>query len=203
MDKQEGIIKLVSGTDIFTLAFLLQWLINTVAMVILIQKVYYPSNKKEEFNFTFFVLNFVVFLLSFIMVNTLAFSSLSGAFGIAAAFTLLRFRTEQISIKDMTYLFIVLAIGIINAVMRGRYFELVALNAMILAVTYFVDNNRFLRTQNVKVIEYDNLDNIQPAKMPNLIDDLRMRTGLDIKRADVNHVDFVRQRVEVKIYYYE
>ncbi|HQQ83875.1 MAG TPA: DUF4956 domain-containing protein [Cyclobacteriaceae bacterium] len=201
--QKDQVFKLVIGNDIFSYDFLIQWLINTVAMIVLIQLVYYPRHKKREFNFTFFLLNFVVFLLSFIMVNTLVFTSISGAFGIAAAFTLLRFRTEQISIKDMTYLFIILAIGIINAIMRGRYVDLLALNVVIIGFAYVADSNWFLRTQYVKIIEYDNLDNIQPARQPILIDDLRMKTGLDIKRIDINNVDFVRKRVEVKIYYYE
>jgi len=186
---------------LFTEYFLIRLLINTVSMIILIRFIYYHIYGKRDFFFTFFLINFVVFLLAFMLEKTSAFSSISTAFGLLAAFSLLRFRTETISAKDMTYLFIIMTFGLINSIMNGTYWEIMVLDSLIIAAVYIVDGNKLMRNQKTKTVDYDGLDNIQPEKHPQLIEDLRQRTGLNIQRISIEHIDLVKSRAEIRIYY--
>lgn len=171
-------------------------------MIALIGFVYYKTYQKRDSFFTFFLLNFIVFLLAFMLDKTGGFSSIGSAFGLLAAFSLLRFRTETISLKDMTYLFIIMAIGLINSVMKGSYVEIVGLNVLIIVIVYVVDGNTIMRTQQHKTIEYYSLQKIRPEQQHELIADLRERTGLDIQKITIEHIDFVREKATIRIYFY-
>ena len=115
---------------LFSEYFLVRFLINIAAMVALIRFIYYPIYRNRELFFTFFLLNFIVFLLAFMLEKAKAFNSLGSAFGLLAAFSLLRFRTETLTAKDMTYLFIIMAVGVINSIMKGNELEIIGLNAL-------------------------------------------------------------------------
>src|SRR5258706_3596408 len=192
----------MNGKELFTEYFLFRLLINTVSMIILVRYVYFHTYHKRDSFFTFFLLNFIVFLFAFMLEKTGAFASLSSAFGLVAAFSLLRFRTETISMKDMTYLFIIMTFGLINSVMKATFIELIGLNAMIIAAVYIVDGNQIIRNQKMKTIEYPSLDNIKPDRQVQLIAELRERTGLDIRKITIEHIDFSKARVIIKVYYY-
>jgi hypothetical protein len=127
---------------------------------------------------------------------------MGSAFGLLAAFSLLRFRTETITIKDMTYLFIIMTIGLINSIMKGSYIEIVGLNSMIIATVFIIDGDRLMRNEKTKTIEYNNLDNIRPDRESVLIDELQRITGLQIKKVDIEHIDYGKSRVVIKVYYY-
>jgi len=186
---------------IFNDYFLIRLIINTGSMIIMIRLIYYHIYRKRDFFFTFFLINFIVFLLTFIIEKSNAIT-IGSAFGLLAAFSLLRFRTETISIKDMTYLFIVMTLGLINSIMNGTYWEIILLNASIIGAVYAVDGNKLMRNQKTKTIDYDGLENIQPEKHPLLIRDLSQRTGLNIQRISIEHIDLVRNRAEIRVYYY-
>jgi len=192
----------MENSQLFTEYFLLRLLINTVTMIILIRFVYYTIYLKRDFYFTFFLINFIVFLLAYMLEKTKAFNSFGSAFGLLAAFSLLRFRTETITTKDMTYLFIIMTIGLINSIMKGSYIEIIGLNAIIIVAVLIVDGNGLMRNQKTKTIEYNNLENIQPEQHKVLLEDLRKRTGLDIQKITIEHIDFGKNRVDIKIYYY-
>ncbi|MDH4091190.1 MAG: DUF4956 domain-containing protein [Cyclobacteriaceae bacterium] len=170
-------------------------------MIVLIRFVYYIIYAKRDFYFTFFLLNFIVFLLAYMLEKTKAFNSIGSAFGLLAAFSLLRFRTETITTKDMTYLFIIMTIGLINSIMKGSYFEIIGLNALIIGTVFLVDGNWLMRNQKTKTIEYNSLANIQPGQHGVLIEELRKRTGLNIKKISIEHIDFGKEKVVIKIYY--
>lgn len=189
-------------THLFNTFFLVRLLINTVSMIILIRFVYYTTYKKRDSFFTFFLLNFIVFLLAYMLGAMDVFSNFGGAFGLVAAFSLLRFRTETITLKDMTYLFIIMTFGLINSIMKGTYLEIIGLNVLIIGVVYVVDSNHIMRNQRSKIIEYPSLENIKPEKQPQLILELRERTGLDIQKISIEHIDFGKDRAIIKIYYY-
>ncbi|HEX6890612.1 MAG TPA: DUF4956 domain-containing protein [Chryseolinea sp.] len=188
--------------QLFTEYFLLRLLINTVTMIILIRFVYYKIYMKKDFYFTFFLLNFIIFLLAYMLEKTKAFNSMGSAFGLLAAFSLLRFRTETITIKDMTYLFIIMTIGLINSIMKGSYIEILGLNSMIIATVFVIDGDRLMRNEKTKTIEYNNLDNIRPDRESVLIEELQRITGLQIKKVDIEHIDYGKNRVVIKVYYY-
>jgi len=192
----------MNGKELFTEYFLFRLLINTASMIILVRYVYFHTYHKRDSFFTFFLLNFIVFLFAFMLEKTGAFASLSSAFGLVAAFSLLRFRTETISMKDMTYLFIIMTFGLINSVMKATFIELIGLNAMIIAAVYIVDGNQIIRNQKMKTIEYPSLDHIKPDQQAQLIVELRERTGLDIRKISIEHIDFTKARAIIKVYYY-
>ena len=171
-------------------------------MVLVVRVIYFKTYHKSDLFFTFFLLNFIVFLLSYMLEQAKAFNSLSSAFGLLAAFSLLRFRTETLTTKDMTYLFIMMAVGLINSVMKGSYFEICGINLGIAAVVYAVDGNQLMRNQKIKIVEYDNIENIKPEHHALLLQDLRLRTGLDIKKTTIEQIDLVKNRAIIKIYYY-
>ncbi|HZB11912.1 MAG TPA: DUF4956 domain-containing protein [Chryseolinea sp.] len=189
-------------SSIFTLYFLFRLLINALTMVVLIRYVYYNTYQKKDSFFTFFLLNFIVFLLAYMLDKTGGFNSIGSAFGLLAAFSLLRFRTETLTMKDMTYLFIIMTLGLINSVMKGSYLEIVLLNAMIIGAVYIVDGNRFIRNQQSKTVEYHSLENIKPDNQAKLIAELKDRTGLDIQKIMIEHIDFGRGKALIKIYFY-
>ncbi len=188
-------------TRIFTEYFLLRLLINTSSMIILVRIVYYHTYQRKDSFFTFFLLNLIVFLLAYMLEKTISFS-IGSAFGLLAAFSLLRLRTESISLKDMTYVFITMTFGLLNSILKGSYLEIIALNIMIIVAVYIVDGNLLMRNQKIKTIDYGTLDNIKPERRTELIADLKDRTGLDIVKITIEHIDFIKDRAVIKIYYY-
>ncbi|MBX2962863.1 MAG: DUF4956 domain-containing protein [Cyclobacteriaceae bacterium] len=192
----------MDNLQLFSEYFLVRLLINVVSMIILIRFIYYRTYQKRNLFFTFFLLNFIVFLLTFMLEKAKAFNSLGSAFGLLAAFSLLRFRTETLSSKDMTYLFIIMALGLINSIMKGSYPEIMMVNGIILIAVYAVDGNVLMRNQKTKTVEYEGLDHIQPEHHNKLIMELRQRTGLNIQKISIERIDFPRNRVEIKMYYY-
>lgn len=182
--------------------FIVRLLINTLFMILVIRVLYYRTYHKSDLFFTFFLLNFIVFLLSYMLEQAKAFNSLSSAFGLLAAFSLLRFRTETLTTKDMTYLFIIMAVGLINSVMRGTVIEIGGINLAIATVIFLVDGNVLMKNQKIKIVEYDKIENIRPEQHAQLLSDLRERTGLDIRKTTIEQIDLVKNRVLIKIYYF-
>ena len=191
----------MENTQIFTEYFFFRLLINLVSMIILIRFVYYNTYKKKDSFFTFFLLNIIVFILSYILEKSHNIT-LSSAFGILAAFTLLRIRTETLSMKEMTYLFIVMTIALINAIMDGAYFEIILLNVIIIVAVFIVDGNILIRNQQHQTIEYPSIEHIRPEHHQLLIEDLKKFTGLDIQKITIEHIDVGKQRATIRIYFY-
>lgn len=187
---------------LFTELFYTRLAINTVAIVILVIFVYLPIHRKKDYFFTFIILNFLVFIIIYLIHNSTAFSSFGAGFGLIAFFSLLRLRTDTISMKDMTYLFVVLTLGLVNAMMAGPMYELVALNLVILAITYALDKEWLSKSIHIREIKVDNLDNIVPQQMDRLVADLKVKTGLDIQRVKILSVDFVKRRAMLQVYHY-
>ena len=181
--------------------FFWRLLIDVLSMVVLVRFIYFRIYKKKDYLFTFFLFNIIIFIITYLM-NKVDMS-LGAAFGLFAVFSMLRYRTEGISTKDMTYLFIVIAIGLICAVSKGTYFELTLITAILIAFTYALDGNWLVRNELIKSIQYENIELIKPENYNALIDDLKKRTGLNIHRASVNRIDFLKDVAVVKVYYYE
>jgi len=181
--------------------FFLRLLIDVIAMVVLIRLVYFPIYKKKDFFFTFFMFNIIIFILTYLL-NKVDIS-LGAAFGLFAVFSLLRYRTENISTKDMTYLFITIALGLITSVSKGTYFEIALINAIVIGFVFALDGNLLLKNELVQFIQYEHIENIRPENQSALLDDLKRRTGLNIHKISVTKVDFLRDTAVIKIYYYE
>ncbi|MFZ9046998.1 MAG: DUF4956 domain-containing protein [Cyclobacteriaceae bacterium] len=188
-----------------TLDFLARLLIDLFTMFVLIRFIYYPTYRKWDNLFPFFVLNFLVFLLAFIIFKTKVFTSSFAGFGglgLLAAFTLLRFRTDTITLKDMTYLFVVLTLGVINAMTSSSSLEVGGINAIILLVVFVVDGDKLIKNQKSKKIVIPDISYIKPQDHDKLIQHLAESTGLNVQKVSIETIDFRRQSATVRIYYF-
>ncbi len=183
-----------------TEAFYYHMLINLVAVFLLIMLVYYPGNRKPDQIFTFILFNIIIFVITYVL-NQVKFS-MGAAFGLFAVFTMLRYRTRTITMKDMTYLFIFIALGLINAV-QLRYDVMLVLNAFVILVTWVMDSNLIFKQESSKSIQYDQIEMIRPENHEALIKDLRERTGLEITRFEIRRVNFLRDTARLTVYYRE
>lgn len=187
--------------DHLSIKFFMRLGIDILSVFILIRFIYFPTYKTKEYFFTFFILNIIIFLVTYLMNKS--DMSMGVAFGLFAVFGILRFRTEDISIKDMTYLFLVIAVGMINAISKGGWDELSLINIIILIFPYLLETNILMKKEEGKVIQYENIEMIKPENHEKLIEDLKNRTGLEVHRFSITKVDFLRDTATIRIYYYE
>ncbi|MCX6249969.1 MAG: DUF4956 domain-containing protein [Bacteroidetes bacterium] len=174
--------------------------IDIAAMILIIFLVYYPNYKKFDYIFTFIIFNLVIFLLTFVLKYVKL--SMGAAFGLFAVFSMLRYRTAGISMKDMTYLFIFIAMGLVGAI-QLEYQQLGVIYIVILAATFLLDGDFLFKREVCKTILYENIEMIKPENHEALLEDLKKRTGLNIHRIAIGRIDFLKDMARVKIYYYE
>lgn len=178
-----------------------RFLINLAAVFILVRFIYYTHYKKTELFLTFIAFNVIIFLVAYLL-NKVEMTT-GAAFGLFAVFSILRYRTEGISARDMTYLFLSIAIGLLTAVSKGNAFEWISFCGLLLVITFLLESNLLVRRESSKVIHYDTLQGILPHQQAQLLEDLRTRTGLAITRFEINHIDFIKDSCTLTIYYYE
>ncbi len=181
--------------------FFIRFGIDFASVFVLIRLIYFRRYKSSENFFTFFIFNLIIFLITFILNKS--DMSLGAAFGLFAVFSMLRYRTEGITTKDMTYLFLVIAMGLITALSKGTWFELIFLNFIIILSTYLLESSIFMKKEETKIIQYENIEMIQPEFHAALIADLEKRMGIKINRISIGKVDFLKDTALIKIYYYE
>jgi hypothetical protein len=182
--------------------------IDLLTVFILVRYIYFPIYRHREFFFMFVIFNLIIFLVSFLL-NKVELS-MGAAFGLFAVFSMLRYRTENISIKDMTYLFLSIAVGLVSAVTKIKgaadsleYLFLGGVNLSILLITYLLESKIFVKKEFIKTIIYENIELIQSHKQEELIVDIRNRTGLPVHRISVQQINFLKDSAQIKIYYYE
>ncbi|MGZ3919035.1 MAG: DUF4956 domain-containing protein [Bacteroidia bacterium] len=183
-------------------------LIDTATVFILVRYIYFPIYRHREYFFMFVIFNLIIFLVSFLL-NKVELS-MGAAFGLFAVFSMLRYKTDNISIKDMTYLFLSIAIGLVSAVTKIKgapdnyeYLFLIGINLTILAITYLLESKIFNKKEHIKTIIYENIELIQSNRQEELLADIRQRTGIDVHRVSVQQINFLKDSAQLKIYYYE
>jgi hypothetical protein len=176
-------------------------IIDVIAACVLLYGIYLPNNNRNrEYLFTFLMFNLVIFHVAFLL-NAVTLS-LGAAFGLFAVFGLLRYRTEDIPMKDMTYLFLSIAFGLIVAVARGDW-EPAIVCLVLLVPTFLLDSTLIFRKELHEDVRYDQIEMIKPENRAKLLDDLRNRTGLDIHFISIRNIDFIRDTAMVRVYYYD
>jgi len=127
------------------------------------------------------------------------------ALGLFAIFGMLRYRTRQIPIREMTYLFLVIGVSVINSLANKRvsYAELILTNAAIVLITYLLEKVFLMRTESKKLVNYEKIELIKPERRSELIADLEERTGLSIHRVEIDRIDYLRDAARIYIYYFE
>jgi|SRR5688572_11453174 len=175
--------------------------INLLAVIVLVRFIYFPIYRSRENVFTFFTFNLIIFLITYLL-NKVEMS-MGAAFGLFAVFSMLRYRTEDISIKDMTYMFLVIAMGLINAVSKGNWDELTLLMTIIIVITYLLESNVLIKKEVSKIVMYENIELIKPENKHLLIADLEKRMGVKINQVMIGKVDFLRDAAQIHVFYYE
>ncbi len=170
----------------------------TIALIIIL--IYYPNYKKLDTIFTFVMFNVTIFLLTYVL-NTVKIS-MGAAFGLFAVFSMLRYRTSGIDMKDMTYLFIFIAMGLISAI-EMDFYENVIISALVIGFTLILDTKLILRRESLKTIRYEKIDMIKPERREELIKEIKDRTGLNVHRVSIAEIDFLRDVAMINIYYYD
>ena len=178
----------------------LRFTFNAAIAYIIIKVIYYRDFKNNDFIFSYFMFNTLIFFFAYILGGIDI--NMGFAFGLFAVFAMLRYRTNPIPIKEMTYLFIVITVGVINA-LSGNMISLGALlftNFSIVLLTFILENYWQNNLLINRTIDYENIENIKPENHEKLLADLEQRTGLDIVYYDIQNINFLRDTVKVKIY---
>lgn len=180
-----------------------RFLFNLTIVITVVRFLYYRVHQRKDYLFTYILISTTIFLLCFLLDNVKL--ELGFALGLFAIFGIIRYRTRQIPIKEMTYLFLVIGISVINALSNSKvsYAELLFTNLALVAVTYFLEQMMLLKHETRKMIYYENIDMIKPEFRKDLIADLEKRMGLKINRVEIDNVDFLRDAANINIYYYE
>ena len=179
--------------------FFIRLSINLVSVFILIRFIYFPVYKNRENFFTLFIFNLIIFLITFILNKS--DMSMGAAFGLFAVLSMLRYRTEGISTKDMTYLFLVIAMGLITALSKGNWIEISFINLIIIIFTFALETTIFMKKEVSQNIQYENIEMIKPELRVQLIADLESRMGIKINRISIGKIDFLKDTAIIRVYY--
>ena len=179
---------------------LIRFVLNTAVIALIVRVFYYPKSKRRDYFVTFILISISVFLLIFLMGGVKL--KVGFALGLFAIFGIIRYRTESVPIREMTYLFLIIAVSAINGLATSiSYVELLATNLLFILSLWICESHRWVKHVASKLVLYDNINLITPEKEPELIEDLKKRTGLDILRLEVGAIDFSKDTAMVKIYY--
>ncbi|MBO5780632.1 MAG: DUF4956 domain-containing protein [Muribaculaceae bacterium] len=179
---------------------LLRFAFNAFFVWVIIHKMYYPKSLRKDYYFTFAMISVSIFFLIFLLGSVKI--KVGFALGLFAIFGIIRYRTESMSVREMTYLFVIIAVSVINALaVTLSYAELLLTNVIFLLCIRFSENLPWLKHTSEKLVMYDKIDLIAPERYDELVEDLKKRLGLPITKVEVGAVDFLRDVVMLKVYY--
>ena len=179
---------------------IVRFLINLVVTGVIIQFLYYPKSRRRDYYFTFNLISISVFLMIFLLGSVKI--KVGFALGLFAIFGIIRYRTESIAIREMTYLFAIIAISVINALSVDLSLaEILTTNLIFIVAIWILEGSKCFKPEACKLVLYDKIELITPEREPELVADLKKRTGLDILRVEVGHIDFLKDAAFVKVYY--
>jgi len=177
---------------------LIRFSLNLLVITILIRGVYYNYRKDTEYVFTFFLFNVLIFFICFLMMKI----EISMAFGLGlfAIFGILRYRTDTIPIKEMTYLFTAIALALINAVapLTG---EVLFMNVAIVLFIFIMEKLWFSNKEQYKIFTYEKIDLIRDGKTDQILNDLKSRSQLNITRYEIKNMNFLNDSADLKVYF--
>jgi|UniRef100_UPI00404A3420 hypothetical protein len=185
--------------DFYALVF--RMCVNIVVLTLLIRFMYYPKSRRKDYLFTYYLIGMITFFLCFGL-KKLDIDTGMGL-GLFAIFSILRYRTEGIEIKEMTYLFLVIGISVVNALASNKISlaEMGLINGVLLAITFGLENIWLLKHETRKIIQYERIDLIKPELYSEMLADVEERTGLKINRIEVGKIDFLRDTAQLRIFY--
>ena len=174
---------------------------NLMVALIIVRFVYYPVKQNKNYIFTFLAFNTTIFFVMSLL--TTIELSVGAGFGLFAIFSVLRYRTTPMPIRDMTYMFILIGLPVINSsLLAGAGWSAVMIaNVAIITVLYVLENGWGFHYEESQRITYERIDLIKPENYALLLADLRQRTGLPIKRIEIGQIDFLKDATEIKVFY--
>jgi hypothetical protein len=183
------------------LSLLIRFSLNLIVIVAIVVGLYAKNSKRKDFYFSYIAVSMVIFLLCFLLVSVKI--ELGFALGLFAVFGIIRYRTDAIPIKEMTYLFVVIGISVINALANKKisYAELITTNLLIVVGLYILEKILHLRQEISYRVIYEKIENVQAGKDDELLADLKIRTGKNIKRFEIERIDFLRDVAYINIFF--
>jgi hypothetical protein len=194
-------IKIINVNDFTEL--ILRLILTSIIILFVVHYMYAKNSRRKDYYFSFISVGISVFLLCFLLSSVKL--ELGFALGLFAIFGIIRYRTDTIPIKEMTYMFIVIAISVINALANKKvsYVELFTTNAIIVVGLWLLEKRLILKTEQSFTLIYENIENIHLERKSVLLEDIKKRTGLNVHRFDIVKIDFLKDVAEIILYYYE
>jgi len=192
-------MKLINVEDFISL--LVRFSMNLLVIIIIVIGLYAKTSRRKDFYFSYIAISIGIFLLCFLLANVKM--ELGFALGLFAVFSIIRYRTDSIPIKEMTYLFVVIIVSVINALANKKisYVELFTTNLLIVGGLYILEKILNLRQELSYRILYEKIENVQSGREEELLADLKLRTGINIKRFEIVRIDFLRDVAYINIYF--
>jgi hypothetical protein len=185
---------------------LLRFIVNIIFTLFLVRALYYPSTKRKDYLFSFIITNIVVFMIVFVMFTMKKNDIGTGiGLGLFAIFGIIRFRTTTMPVREMTYLFMVIGIAVINSLSSKKlsWAELAFANLAIVGLSFAIEKIWLLKHEARINVTYEKIELIKPGKMDELLADLSERTGLVINRVEIGKINFLNDTVRISIFYYK
>jgi hypothetical protein len=183
--------------------FVAGMVINLIISLIVVRGIYYPHRRAQDYVFTFMAFSVVVYLIMGLFTSVEL--SIGAGFGLFALFSVLRYRTDTVPIREMTYLFVIIALPILNSILfgSGQYVNLILSHLMILGVLWILENKWGFRYEQRKLVRYERIDLVRADRRDELVADLMNRTGLFITKVEVIEMDYLRDSADLMISYDE
>lgn len=177
--------------------------INLLFLTILIRFLYYPKTQRKDYLFTYYLIGTITFFLCFGLMQMDIDTGMG--LGLFAIFGIIRYRTDAIEIKEMTYLFMIIGISVVNALASNELSisEVGVINVSVILLTFILENLWLMKHETRKTINYERIDLITPDKYEEMKADLEKRTGLAINRVEIGKIDFLNDTAQVRIYYFD
>ena len=192
-------IKVINPEDFTQL--LVRFALNLLIIFIVVNFIYSKNSNRKDFYFSYFAISMTIFVLCFLLESVKL--ELGFALGLFAVFGIIRYRTDPIPIKEMTYLFVIIGISVINALSNKKvsHIELLFTNFAIVAAMWILEKVLLLKQEICLVISYENIENINIQKKEELYDDIQKRTGIKVKRIEIQEINYLRDVAKLKVYH--
>ncbi len=197
--------------DIFSLsisepfvAMLIRLAVCIVVNLVIVDRLYYKKSRRRDFYFTFMLISLAIFFLVFFMIFVLedmkAKTSIGIGIGLFGIFSIMRYRTDAMPVREMTYLFVIISLSVVNAIAASvSIVELLVTNIIVVAAIWLCEHR--LKLEPSKLVQYDRLELIKPDRSEDLKADLEMRLGLKVRKVEVGAIDMLRDMAVLRVYY--
>ncbi|WP_321372477.1 DUF4956 domain-containing protein [uncultured Draconibacterium sp.] len=192
-------IKVINPEDFTQL--IVRFLLNLLVIFIVVNYIYSKNSNRKDFYFSYFSISITIFVLCFLLESVKL--ELGFALGLFAIFGIIRYRTDPIPIKEMTYLFVIIGISVINALSNKKvsHVELIFTNAAIILTMWILEKILHLKQEICLVINYENIENINIQKKAELYADIQERTGIKVKRIEIEEINYLRDVAKIRVYH--